>query len=85
MRNVFGAKYVSLHVRQTNRAAIGLYRDSLGFNVHEVEKGYCEILAERAHISDIHANFPVQMPTEKTPWRCGSISTRPDNRHNHVN
>ncbi|MCO5609970.1 hypothetical protein L7F22_064205 [Adiantum nelumboides] len=23
MRNVFGAKYVSLHVRQTNRAAIG--------------------------------------------------------------
>lgn len=42
MRDVFGAKYVSLHVRETNRAAIGLYRDTLGFAVHEVEKGYCE-------------------------------------------
>ncbi|PWN43661.1 putative N-terminal acetyltransferase complex subunit ARD1 [Ceraceosorus guamensis] len=40
MRDVFGAKYVSLHVRETNRAAIGLYRDTLGFEVHEVEKGY---------------------------------------------
>jgi peptide alpha-N-acetyltransferase len=36
---------VSLHVRQTNRAAIGLYRDTLGFEVHEVEKGYCECRA----------------------------------------
>ncbi|KAJ1033165.1 probable N-terminal acetyltransferase complex subunit ARD1 [Ustilago sp. UG-2017a] len=40
MRDVFGAKFVSLHVRQTNRAAIGLYRDTLGFQVHGVEKGY---------------------------------------------
>ncbi|PWN18853.1 putative N-terminal acetyltransferase complex subunit ARD1 [Microstroma glucosiphilum] len=40
MRDVFGAKYVSLHVRETNRAAIGLYRDTLGFEVHGVEKGY---------------------------------------------
>ena len=45
MRDVFQARYVSLHVRQTNRAAIGLYRDTLGFEVHEVEKGYCECRA----------------------------------------
>lgn len=31
MKEVFGAHYVSLHVRKTNRAAIGLYRDSLKF------------------------------------------------------
>lgn len=31
MATVFGAHYVSLHVRKTNRAAIGLYRDSLKF------------------------------------------------------
>jgi peptide alpha-N-acetyltransferase len=31
MAQVFGAHYVSLHVRKTNRAAIGLYRDSLKF------------------------------------------------------
>lgn len=42
MRDVFDARYVSLHVRETNRAAIGLYRDTLGFEVHGVEKGYCE-------------------------------------------
>lgn len=42
MRDVFNAQYVSLHVRRTNRAAIGLYRDTLGFTVHDIEKGYCE-------------------------------------------
>lgn len=41
MASVYNAKYVSLHVRQTNRAAISLYRDSLGFKVVDVEKGYC--------------------------------------------
>lgn len=44
MRDVFDAKYCSLHVRETNRAAIGLYRDTLGFTVNAVEKGYCELL-----------------------------------------
>lgn len=42
MRDVYGASFVSLHVRRTNRAAIGLYRDTLGFEQHEVEKAYCE-------------------------------------------
>ncbi|KAG0140685.1 hypothetical protein CROQUDRAFT_718532 [Cronartium quercuum f. sp. fusiforme G11] len=40
MRDVFGAKYVSLHVRKTNRAALSLYRDTLGFTVKEIEKKY---------------------------------------------
>ncbi|OAV97890.1 N-terminal acetyltransferase A complex catalytic subunit ard1 [Puccinia triticina 1-1 BBBD Race 1] len=40
MRNVFGAKYVSLHVRKTNRAALSLYQDTLGFAVKEIEKKY---------------------------------------------
>ncbi|CED85077.1 acyl-n-acyltransferase [Phaffia rhodozyma] len=40
MAAIYKAKYVSLHVRQTNRAAISLYRDSLGFKVVDVEKGY---------------------------------------------
>lgn len=41
MATVYKAKYVALHVRRTNRAAISLYRDSLGFQVHNVEKSYC--------------------------------------------
>jgi len=31
MREVHDADYLSLHVRVTNRAAIGLYKDVLGF------------------------------------------------------
>ncbi|KAK9373320.1 acyl-CoA N-acyltransferase [Lipomyces chichibuensis] len=36
----YGAKYVSLHVRKSNRAALHLYRDTLTFEVVEIEKGY---------------------------------------------
>lgn len=36
----FGAKYVSLHVRKSNRAALHLYRDSLSFAVTTIEKSY---------------------------------------------
>jgi peptide alpha-N-acetyltransferase len=31
MVEAFGAKYVSLHVRKSNRAALQLYRDTLKF------------------------------------------------------
>ncbi|KAJ3055882.1 N-terminal acetyltransferase A complex catalytic subunit ard1 [Rhizophlyctis rosea] len=40
MGEVFGAHYVSLHVRKSNRAALHLYRDTLKFTVHDVEKSY---------------------------------------------
>lgn len=41
MKDVYRAAYVSLHVRKSNRAALGLYRDALGFDVHDIEKKYC--------------------------------------------
>ena len=37
----YNASHITLHVRKSNRAAISLYRDSLGFEVHVMEKGYC--------------------------------------------
>jgi len=40
MKEVFDAAYVSLHVRKTNRAALALYREALGFRIQEIEKGY---------------------------------------------
>jgi len=40
MAAIYKAAYVSLHVRKSNRAAIGLYRDTLGFEVHNIEKAY---------------------------------------------
>lgn len=41
MATVFRASYVSLHVRKSNRAALSLYRDTLGFTVKDIEKKYC--------------------------------------------
>lgn len=37
---IYGAQYVSLHVRQSNKAAIHLYRDTLEFDVKEIVKKY---------------------------------------------
>ncbi|CAH6723992.1 N-terminal acetyltransferase A complex catalytic subunit Ard1p [[Candida] jaroonii] len=36
----FDAKYVSLHVRKSNRAALHLYKDTLKFEVSSIEKSY---------------------------------------------
>jgi ribosomal protein S18 acetylase RimI-like enzyme len=43
MTSIYGASYVSLHVRKSNRAALGLYRDTLGFTVKDIEKKYCAL------------------------------------------
>ena len=40
MKDTFQAQYISLHVRKSNRAALSLYRDTLGFTVKDIEKGY---------------------------------------------
>nr|CAG4641209.1 EOG090X0DSH [Eulimnadia texana] len=36
----FNAKYVSLHVRKSNRAALHLYTDTLKFSISEIEPKY---------------------------------------------
>eukprot|EP00899_Mesostigma_viride_P022657 jgi/Mesvir1/3576/Mv12039-RA.1 len=40
MVDVFGAEYVSLHVRKSNRAAFHLYTETLGYRIHDVEAKY---------------------------------------------
>nr|GAT56495.1 acyl-CoA N-acyltransferase [Mycena chlorophos] len=40
MATVYRAKFVSLHVRRSNTAALGLYRDALGFDVSKIVAGY---------------------------------------------
>ncbi|KAK9466083.1 acyl-CoA N-acyltransferase [Lipomyces arxii] len=40
MAECYNAKYVSLHVRKSNRAALHLYRDTLQFEVVEIERAY---------------------------------------------
>ncbi|KAL0215968.1 hypothetical protein P9112_008152 [Eukaryota sp. TZLM1-RC] len=40
MKEVFGAKYCSLHVRVSNAAAYHMYHEVLGYRIHTTEKGY---------------------------------------------
>ncbi|GIL79113.1 hypothetical protein Vretimale_16665 [Volvox reticuliferus] len=40
MEEVFGAKYVSLHVRETNKVAVHLYTQTLGYQIHDIEGKY---------------------------------------------
>ena len=40
MQKIQDCEFVSLHVRVSNRAALGLYRDRLGYEVHETSVGY---------------------------------------------
>ncbi|EAU84375.1 silencing group B protein [Coprinopsis cinerea okayama7 len=40
MVDIYRAAYVSLHVRKSNRAALSLYKDTLGFRVKDIEKKY---------------------------------------------
>lgn len=37
---MFDSHYVSLHVRVSNRAALGLYKDKLGYETHDLEEKY---------------------------------------------
>ena len=54
MRDVFGAHYVSLHVRRSNRAAFHLYNETLKYEIHDVEKGY---YADGEDAYDMRCNF----------------------------
>ncbi|PRP86110.1 putative acetyltransferase complex ard1 subunit [Planoprotostelium fungivorum] len=40
MLETYDALYVSLHVRVGNRVALKLYKDTLGFSIHETEEKY---------------------------------------------
>merc|ERR1712137_336411 len=40
MKETYNAEYVSLHVRKSNRAALGLYSETLGFKNTGVEEKY---------------------------------------------
>lgn len=40
LEKVYGAEYVSLHVRKGNKAAFNLYTETLGYTIHDVEAKY---------------------------------------------
>ena len=57
MQTSFKAHYVSLHVRESNYAAFHLYRDTLGYEIHDVESKY---YADGEDAYDMRKAFPRQ-------------------------
>ncbi|KAG6332796.1 hypothetical protein ID866_6298 [Astraeus odoratus] len=42
MTHTYTLQYIQLHVRRSNRAAVELYRNALGYTTYEVQHKYCE-------------------------------------------
>jgi len=40
MQTIYNAKYCSLHVRESNRGALGLYRDVLKYDTYSIAESY---------------------------------------------
>lgn len=64
MAEVFGATYVSLHVRKSNRAALHLYTETLGFEISETEKKY---YADGEDAYAMKRDLTSLMPVDKSP------------------
>lgn len=62
MKVAFNASHVSLHVRKTNRAALALYKDTLGFEVVNIEKKYCKCSRPPPPPSPEHVTSPFMDP-----------------------
>ena len=67
MFQVFGAKYVSLHVRESNTAAKNLYQKALHYEVSDVDEGYYadgeNALLLKCYLSNDKLTFP--LPAEE--------------------
>merc|ERR1711972_657886 len=63
MEECFNAEHVSLHVRYTNRAAFALYSQTLGFEIHDIEKGY---YADKEDAYDMRKMFDAGLKKQET-------------------
>jgi len=72
MIETFAAKFLSLHVRVTNRAALTLYRDTLGFNIDDTDPKY---YADQEDAYFMKKTFGPQgaKPDKKKPKASGGL------------
>lgn len=70
MVECFDAQYVSLHVRKSNRAALHLYTNTLGFSICEIEPKYYadgeDAYAMKRELIEMRENFGLKGATEST-------------------
>lgn len=62
MQEVFGAEYVSLHVRKSNRAAFHLYTETLGYRINDIEAKY---YADSEDAYDMRKNLKLKAKAER--------------------
>jgi hypothetical protein len=77
MKEIFGAKYVSLHVRAGNKAGRHMYEQTLGYIIHEVEKRYYAD-GEDAHCMRLYFSES-DKPGAKTTSTTATSSTTTSN------
>mmetsp|Transcript_27065 Transcript_27065/g.39600 ORF Transcript_27065/g.39600 Transcript_27065/m.39600 type:complete len:187 (-) Transcript_27065:867-1427(-) len=71
MEDVFGAEYVSLHVRRSNKAAFHLYKETLQYEIHDVEKGY---YADGEDAYDMRCWFAKQRESQRAAKEAAASS-----------
>merc|ERR1712154_636178 len=74
MEETFDAEYVSLHVRYTNRAAFTLYSQTLGFEIHDTEKGY---YADKEDAYDMRKMFEKGLKKQKEAEQKKTRNVKP--------
>ncbi|XP_018085163.1 N-alpha-acetyltransferase 10 isoform X3 [Xenopus laevis] len=85
----FNAKYVSLHVRKSNRAALHLYSNTLNFQISEVEPKYYAdgedayaMKRDLAQMADVQLRKQLEIKEKSRP--LSAIENKSDNRSGHV-
>ncbi|XP_031502035.1 N-terminal acetyltransferase A complex catalytic subunit NAA10 [Nymphaea colorata] len=74
MEDVFGAEYVSLHVRKSNRAAFNLYTQTLGYKIHDIEAKY---------YADGEDAYDMRKQLKGKPEGAGSAGGAKHHHHHH--
>ena len=71
---VFGAAFVSLHVRKSNRAAFHLYAETLKYEINDIERGY---YADGEDAYDMRCTFgrKEEAPRDGTPHGAAESAT----------
>ncbi|XP_072343924.1 N-alpha-acetyltransferase 10 isoform X1 [Scyliorhinus torazame] len=86
----FNARYVSLHVRKSNRAALHLYSNTLNFQISEVEPKYYadgeDAYAMKRDLTIMADEFRKQADTRERlkPLVLASLDHRAHHRFNHL-
>ncbi|XP_053552169.1 N-alpha-acetyltransferase 10 [Bombina bombina] len=87
----FNAKYVSLHVRKSNRAALHLYSNTLNFQISEVEPKYYAdgedayaMKRDLTQMADDQIRKHLEVKDKSRAQPLSSIENKSDHRSGHV-